>query len=203
MVWKGEKIFLNVLCDQLGKSYHKVLANINRGMDVWNALYDVPTSHFYSIEVPSSKVTGYWFQAPKYLIDEMSYERKSVMDRFNEGKTYEEILAYDSLDHLRQTVCGVTGTVVELCAHFGLTLSNVQTRMGKGMTLEEALTTKPLRVKKIKIDGVADTPKNWYQKFGIEYRKAKSYKDRTKCSFEEVLTYFGVDLSDKVITYGD
>lgn len=170
---------------------------------IWNALYDVPINHFYSIEVPSSKVTGYWFQAPKYLIDEMPYERKSVMDRFNEGKTYEEILAYDSLDHLRQTVCGVTGTVVELCAHFGLTLSNVQTRMGKGMTLEEALTTKPLRIKKVKIDGVADTPKNWYQKFGIEYKRIKHYRDKTKASFEEALTHFGVDISDMVITYGD
>lgn len=34
---------------------------------------------------------------------------------------------------------GVTGFLDELCKHFGKTRSNVDTRMCKGMTLEEAL----------------------------------------------------------------
>lgn len=120
-----------------------------------------------------------------------------------EGKNLDEILAYDGKDYLRQTVRGFTGTITELCEYFGKTESSVSTRRGKGMSLEEALLSPPERVKKVTIDGVTGSPKYWYEYFGLDYKKTKRKKDFLKCSFEEILEYFNINLTGKSIKYTD
>lgn len=201
--WNGQEVFLLDLCKSKNRDYDVVRENISKGWDVWNSLYCVPVIYPYSVEIPSSKVTGYWFKCPKYLIEEMPYGRKSIMSMVDEGATYEEILAYDSLDHYRQTISGVTGTIDELCVAFGKTFSSVHSRMQRGMTLEQALTEDIKRVKKVKINGVARSPKHWFEYFKLDYRKVKRYRDKTKCSFEEALKTFGIDTSGMMIEYGD
>ncbi len=54
---------------------------------------------------------------------------------------------------------------------------------------------------KVTINGIAKDPKSWYEHFELDYKKVKSYKDRTKCTFEEALIHFGLDISDLEITY--
>lgn len=201
--WKGEEVYLNQLCHDLGCDYVATKSRLGRGWDVWSALYNCPEYHHNSFEIPSKSVTGYWIPDQKYLNKEYHYGYKSLVRLIRQGMFYEDILNYDSLDHLRQTVQGVTGTLEELCTHFGKTYSSVQTRLKKGFSLEKALTTPPERIKKVKINGVPNTPKYWYGYFGLDYKKTKKYKDARKLSFEETLEAFGVDVNSLVISYGD
>lgn len=97
----------------------------------------------------------------------------------------------------------MTGTIEELCKHFNKTVSNVTTRTGKGMSLKDALLSPPERIKKVTINGVSGSPKYWYEHYGLVYKTVKHKKDTLKCSFEDILKYFGVDLTDKVISYTD
>lgn len=206
--WNGATLYLLDLCKSLSKDYDSVRNRLSQGWEIWNAVYDIRPDWSLSFEVLDSKVldskgVGHWYQN-----NEM-FERThpSVIGLWKtlhrDGKTLDEILAYDGKDHFRQTVEGVTGTIEELCKHFNKTVSNVTTRTGKGMSLRDALLSPPERVKKVTIDGVAGSPKYWYEAFGLDYKKTKAKKDTLKCSFEDILKYFGVDLTDKVISYTD
>jgi hypothetical protein len=201
--WESETVYLIDLCRALEKDYESVLTRLTQGWDIWNAIYDIRPSWYYSFEVMDSKGVGHWYRDNEMF--ETSHPNViGVYKRLlSEGYTLENILAYDGKDHLRQTVQGVTGLLTELCKHFGKTESSVQTRMGKGMSLEEALTSPPERIKKVTIDGVAGSPKYWYEYFGLDYKKVKAKKDRLKCSFEDILKHFDVDLSGKSISYTD
>lgn len=201
--WGNEQVFLTVLCKDLGKDFFYVRQRLKDGWSIWNAVYDIPHSHSYSFEIMDSKGVGHWYQNN----DMFEKAHPSVLCLWKtlhrDGKTLDEILAYDGKDHLRQTVEGVTGTIEELCKHFNKTVSNVTTRTGKGMSLKDALLSPPERVKKVTIDGVSGSPKYWYEHYGLVYQTVKRKKDTLKCSFEDILKYFGVDISGKVISYTD
>lgn len=203
VVWNSKEVFLTILCKELGKDFFYVRQRIKDGWPVWNAVYDIPESHSHSFEVIDSKGVGHWYQ------NNHMFERThpAVIGLWKtlhrDGKTLDEILAYDGKDHLRQTIEGVTGTIEELCKHFNKTMSNVTTRISKGMSLRDALLSPPERVKKVTIDGVSGSPKYWYEYFGLDYKTVKRKKDTLKCSFEDILKYYNVDLSDRTICYTD
>lgn len=201
--WKGETVYLLDLCNKLEKDYEAVKTRLSQGWDVWNAICDVRPEWSLSFDVLDSKGVGHWYQ--NNVMFETTHPSVIGIWKtlYKDGKTLDEILAYDGKDYLRQTVKGITGTLDELCRHFNKTRSNVDTRMCKGMTLEQALLSPPERVKKVTIDGVSGSPKYWYEQFGLVYKTVKSKKDTLKCSFEDILKHFGVDLSDKVISYTD
>lgn len=73
----------------------------------------------------------------------------------------------------------------------------------QGYDTRRGFTLPPERIKKVTIDGVSGSPKYWYESFGLDYKTVKHKKDRLKCSFEDILKFFGVDLSGKVISYTD
>lgn len=200
--WLGQTVNLNKLCESLAVDYESVCYRLQNGWPIWNAIYNVPEKHFYSLEVPSCKVSGYWYSAPKYFIEEMSCERKSVMRLLKEGKTYEDIKSYDGKEHLRITVQGITGTIEELCNHFGVEPSMVETRRTRyGMTLEEALTQSKKKVKVVYLDGERMFTKTMYEHFGINPKRASSIRSRDVLSIHETLDYFGVDISKIDLKY--
>lgn len=200
--WLGETVNLSDLCESLAVNYEGVYYRLQAGWSVWNAIYNVPEKYFYSLEVPSSVVTGYWYPAPKYFIDEMPYERKSVMRLLKEGKTYEEIKAYDGKDHLRITIQGITGTMQELCKHFGVEPNMVETRCKKyGMSLEEALTQPKKKVKVVYLNGERMFTKAMYEHFNIDPKRASAVRSRDGLSIYETLEYFGVDISKIDLKY--
>lgn len=203
VVWEGEEVLLNELCNRLNSDYHLVRDRLTNGWDIWNAVYGIRSDWAVSFEVYDSKGVGHWYKNGE-VFERHHPSCIGVWRRLkDEGKLLEEILAYDGMDHRRQTVAGVTGLIDELCKHFNKTRSNVDTRMCKGMTLEQALLSPPERVKKVTIDGVSGSPKYWYEHYGLVYKTVKRKKDTLKCSFEYILKHFGVDLSGKVISYTD
>lgn len=200
--WEGETVYLTDLCNRLEKDYDSVRSRLSQDWPLWNAINNIPEKHHYSFEL-KGKLVDHWFPTKQYLSDLHSINVDSLRWCMERNYTFEQIIAYDGKDHLRQTVQGVTGLVGELCKHFGKTESSVTTRMGKGMTLEEALLSPPERIKKVTIDGVSGSPKYWYEYFGLDYKTTKRKKDSLKCSFEDILKHFNVDLSGKSISYTD
>ena len=202
--WEGKQTYLLDLCNRFGADYDVVKDRMGRGWELWNSIYSIPpnTSYVFSQEV-RSRVYGlsYWFPS-KRAIEDVIGDGGSLVDKFlSDGYTLEDMIEYDPLDRHRQTIKGVTGTIFELCKHFGVTESALDTRRRKGMSLEEALTMQPLRIKYAVIDGTKKTLKGWYEHFGLEYSKAKAYKDKTQCQFNEELTNFGIDISNLKIYY--
>jgi hypothetical protein len=203
IVWNGVEVYLTELCTTLNKPYDVVSARLSQGWDVWNAVNDIRPSWCYSFEVIDSKGVGHWYRDNEMFETQHPSCLGTWRRLKDEGKTLDEILAYDGKDHLRQTIEGINGTLTELCKHFNKTLSNVQTRVEKGMSLRDALLSPPERVKKVTINGISGSPKYWYGEFGLDYKTVKHKKDKLKCSFEDILKYFGIDLTDKVISYTD
>lgn len=201
--WEGETIYLIDLCNSLGKDYDLVKTRLSQSWDIWNAVYDIKPNWAYAFEVMDSKGVGYWYRDNEMF--ETNHPKVLGVYRrlIAEGYTLDNILSYDGKDYLRQTIEGITGTLSELCKHFNKTLSNVQTRVDKGMSLRDALLSPPERVKKVTIDGVSGSPKYWYEHFGLDYKKTKAKKDKLKCSFEDILKHFDIDLTGKSISYTD
>lgn len=201
--WEGQEVYLNSLCSDFKREYATVKSRLSQGWDVWNAIYDIKPYWTYSFEVLDITGVGHWYRDGEMFENNHPSCKGSWRRLKDEGKTLEEILAYDGLDHLRQTVEGVYGTLSELCKHFNKTLSNVQTRVEKGMSLRDALLSPPERVKKVTINGVSGSPKYWYGHFGLEYKTVKHRKDKLKCSFEDILKHFDIDLTGMSISYTD
>ena len=201
--YEGQEYYLVDICSKYDKVYETVYSRLAQGWSVWNALFCSQGSYPHSFEVLDGKGVGHWYA------NSAMFERthpdclKTYKELLEKGYNLDQILEYDGKDHHRQTVAGVHGTILELCKHFGKTESSVSTRMAKGMSLEEALLSPPQRVKKVTIDGIVGSPKYWYEHFNLDYKTVKRKKDTLKCSFEEILKHFGVDLSNKVISYTD
>lgn len=203
VLWEGKEVYLTELCKRFNRPYEAVSVKLSQGWDIWNSIYDIKPSWYYSFEVTDNKGVGHWYRDCEMFEYHHPHTLNVYKRLISEGYTLENILAYDGKDHLRQTVQGFTGLLSELCQHFGKTQSSVETRMGKGMSLEQALLSPPERIKKVTIDGVAGSPKYWYEYFGLDYKKTKAKKDHMKCSFEDILSHFNVDLSGKSISYTD
>lgn len=201
--WDGKEVYLNALCSDFNRDYTIVRSRLSQGWDIWNAVYDIRPYWPYSFEISDQTGVGHWYRDGE-MFETTHPSCLGTWRRLkDEGKTLEEILAYDGKDHLRQTIEGVSGTIEELCKHFNKTMSNVTTRTGKGMSLRDALLSPPERIKKVTIDGVSGSPKYWYEHYGLVYKTVKRKKDTLKCSFEDILKHFGVDLTDKIISYTD
>lgn len=200
--WKGKEVYLTDICEEYNIDYFTLSNKLKEGWDLWNILYNVPISHPYSFEVLDSKGVGHWYKNNEMF--ELSHP--SCMGVYKtlikEGKTLCEILAYDGKDHLRQTVLGVTGTIKELCAHFEMTESTVLTAMlRKGLTLEQALTTPRQRVKRLGINGVYNSPKYWFESFGINAKRANGWRaNKEGRTFKDTFEYFGIDTSNMEIS---
>lgn len=201
--YDGQEHYLVDLCTKYEKSYELVYSRIASGWSVWSALFCSQGSYLYSFEVLDSKGVGHWYANSAMFEQTHPNCLKTYKELLEKGYNLDQILEYDGKDHHRQTVAGVRGTILELCKHFGKTESSVNTRMTKGMSLEEALLSPPQRVKKVTIDGIVGSPKYWYEHFNLDYKTVKRKKDSLKCSFEDILKHFGVDLSGKVISYTD
>jgi hypothetical protein len=202
--WEGQTVNLNELCTQLGKDYFSVRNRIAAyGWDIWSAVNDLPPASFYrySFEVQSETGVAYWYPTKEYFRLEHGRSTEVLTKLLDEGYNYEGILNYTGLEYLKQTIRGVTGNIKELCAHFGVSEGAVTTNMlRKGMTLEEALFAPRQRVKRLSINGVYNSPKYWYESFGINAKTANQYKSDKKLTFKETFEYFGVDTSEMVIS---
>lgn len=202
--WKGETVNLNDLCNELGKDYFYVRNRIvSCEWDVWSAINDLPPASYYrfSFEVSSKTGVCYWYPSKEYFRIEHGRSTEIITKLLELEYDYEGILEYTGLEYLKQTIRGITGTIKELCAHFEASEGAVTTNiLRKGMTLEEALFTPRQRVKRLSINGVYNSPKYWYESFGINSRTANSWKSRGNRSFKETFEYFGVDTSEMVIS---
>lgn len=198
--WEGKIVSLYTLCKEKENDYQTVSNRICSGRPVWNALYGVQERYYYSIEVSSGNVTGIWFPNMKALCNTVGMHTEGFKKLARSGATYQELLSYDSLDWCRQTVLGFTGTIPELCKHFGFTESCVSARMLKGMTLEQALTTPLKREKFITINGETKSAKVWCEGYGLDAKKVNKYKSKNNLSFREALEAFGVDTSKLVFS---
>lgn len=199
--WRDEEVYLTDLCRQFDRDYKIVSDKLSDGWDLWNAVLDIRPSWVYSFEVLDSKGVGHWYKDSE-MFEAVHPECLGVYKRlFAEGKNLDEVLSYDGKDHLRQTVEGFTGTITELCEHFSVSISALEVNMKrKGMTLEEALLAPRQRVKRLSINGVYNSPKYWYESFGINAKRANGWKSKGDRSFKETFEYFGVDTSDMVIS---
>lgn len=194
--WEGVELYLVDLCNTYNKDYLEVSSRLSQGFPLWNALYDIPYKHTRSLEVPCIIVTGHWFPTKGYLEDYFSMGKTRSLELLSNGATYQDIISYDSLDHHRQEVRGIRGTVKELCEHFNVSYRAVETNMSrKGMTLEQALFAPRQRVKKLSINGVYNTPKYWCEHFNIDPKKFCTWKSKKKRSFKEAFEHFGIDTS--------
>jgi hypothetical protein len=202
VVWNGKTINLNHLCEELGLEYGSVSSILRSGWDIWNAVYNIlPTSSYYfSFEIKGDGV-DHWYPTKDYFRLMHGRSTETLTKLLELDYTLEEVLAYTGLEYLKHTVQGVTGTLTELCAYFEVSESAVQTNMTrKGMSLEEALTSPRQRVKKLSINGVYNSPKYWYENFGINAKRANGYKANNGKTFRETLEHFGIDTSEMIIS---
>lgn len=201
--WEGETINLNTLCGQIGVDYATVKGRVANGWDIWNAVKGIPptSSYYFSFEVSSDTGVSYWYPTKEYFRVEHGRSTETITKLLDAGYNYEGILNYTGLEHHKQTIRGVTGTVQELCNHFEASLGAVQTNMTKkGMTLEEALFTPRQRVKRLSVNGVYNSPKYWFENFDIDPKEANSKKSKHKWNFKETFEHFGVDTSEMIIS---
>lgn len=202
--WEGNTVNLNDLCARLGKDYFAVRNRIvSFEWDIWNAVNNIPPASFhrFSFEVQSDTGVAYWYPTKEYFRLEHGRATETITKLLDEGYNYEGILKYTGIEHFKQTIRGVTGTIQELCNHFEASIGAVGTNMTKkGMTLEEALLTPRQRVKRLSINGVYNSPKYWYERFDINPKEAGSKKSKNKWSFKETFQHFGIDTSEMVIS---
>ena len=200
VVWEGEEVYLTDLCSNYNRKYITVSNRLNRGWDIWHALCDINIEYIKQtcFEVEGVGNVTHWFPSKEYFA---RMHKESLCGYLDTGLLYEDILKVDGKDHLRQTVRGVTGTIKELCEYFeaseGAVLTNMQK---KGMSLEEAVFAPRQRVKRLSINGTYNSPKYWYESFGINAKSANSKKSKNDWTFKETLHHFGVDTSEMVIS---
>jgi len=197
--WEGKEVYLNTLCSDLDRDYLSVKSRLSQGWNIWNSVYNInPNSSPYSFEIIGKNSVNHWFPSRSHF---SAVHSDSLLKYVDEGLLYEDVLAKDGKDYLRQTVRGVYGTIKELCTHFEASEGAVLTNMGrKGMTLEEALFAPRQRVKRLSINGVYNSPKYWYESFGINAKTANKYKSGNKLTFKETFEHYGVDTSEMIIS---
>ena len=201
VVWNDDEVYLTDLCNEYSRDYSLVSGRLSQGWDLWNAVLNIPVSHPHSFEISDSKGVGHWYKNNEMFETKHPTCFGVYKELMKEGRNLCEILSYDGKEHLRQTVLGVTGTIRELCKHFEVSEGAVLTNMNrKGMTPEEALTSPRQRVKRLSINGVYNSPKYWYESFGINAKTANKRKSEFRLSFKQTFEHFGVDTSDMVIT---
>lgn len=204
VVWNGEEVYITDLCNKYGKDREAVIQRLGRGWDVWNALFNCPEKHPFSIEVVSKTDVYYWIPSRKYLQGITGFGEECLITAMSRGECYEDWISYDPLNQYRKTVLGVTGTLPELCKHFSIEMNTVESRIKRyGMSLEEALTKPRDKIKKVFLNGVAMTTKAMYESLGLNQKTVNSWrsKQKVKPTIEETLVRFGVDVSEIDLKY--
>lgn len=200
--WEGVEVYLVDLCERYNKDYFDVNGRLRKGWDIWNAIYNISPEQPYSLEVPCELVTGHWFPSKKYLNGYFGNFGDKITDMAVEGYTYQQLKAYDKLDHLRKTVLGVTGTVAEICNHFGLDECTVTSRMRrKGISFEDALTPEKERIKYVELNGERMTTKRLWEHFGLNAKACNNKRVKSGLSIEDTLKQCGIDLEGICIKY--
>lgn len=203
--YKGEQVFLKTLCDEKGYDYQQSSRRLNQGWSDWNVAYNI-NPNLSGKQFISGSV-NLWFP------DEISAQDYfcvglGTLERLTDvGYDFANIASYDKFegrrDMYRQEVLGVRGTIAELAEHFGKTLSCVQARLNKGMSLEEALTAPIGKLKYVTINGDRKTLKAWYAYFNLLDGKVRKWRDNNKgMTFTQTLENFGVDISNLKILEG-
>lgn len=203
--WENETVYLADLCEEFNKDYIDVNDRLKKDWSIWNALYNVCPEYPFSLEVPCELVTGHWFPTKKYLGEYYQNQGDNIFELLANGGTHQELKSYDRFDHLRQTVLGVTGTIKELCKHFGVSEGCVGTRVTrKGWTLERALTTPQERIRRWSIDGETKSIKEWCEHYELDPKIVNGWKSRlSDRTFKDALLHYGVDCKDKEFLPGD
>lgn len=200
VLWNDEDVYLTDLCFKYGKKYLTVSNRLNRGWNILHSICDINIEHINQtcFEVQGKGGVVHWFPSKEYFA---RMHKESLCGYLDSGLLYEDILKVDGKDHLRQTVRGITGTIKELCNHFEASEGAVLTNMlRKDMSLEEALFAPRQRVKRLSINGVYNSPKYWYESFGINAKAANKYKSEKKLTFKQALQHFGIDTSEMIIS---
>lgn len=200
--WKGQKVFLFDLCKRYDKDYFKVSARLKQGWDIWNALFEVPHEQPHQFEVPSKTGVTVWYRSKTQLAEELGVLTSTVNSRLETCTYLEDLVSYDLVDKYRQTIEGFTGTIPELCKHFGVEQSMVESRRTRqGMSLEEALLSGKQRIKVVYLNGERMTTKCMYEALGVNAKKASRVRSRNGFTIEETLEHFGVNLSGVSLIY--
>lgn len=198
VVWDGEEFYLVDLCIKYSVDYETIRCRLGQGWDLWNAIYNISSNNPNSFEVQGNLSVGHWFPSKTYF---SILHSNSLLKYVDEGLKYEDILSKDGKDYLRQTVRGVYGTIKELCEYFETSEGAVNTNIiKKGMTLEEALFAPRQRVKRMSVNGVYNSPKYWYESFGINAKRANGWKSTNNKTFKETFEHYGVDTSEMIIS---
>jgi hypothetical protein len=200
--WKGEQVYFTDLCKQYGVNPSDVSCRLRNGYPVWNAVFNVPETQPNSIEVGGTLGISYWFPSRKYLSCETGKSVGVVREFIANGYTLEQMIRHDSLDHYRQEILGVFGTVVELCKHFNVSEDTVAARMYKqGMSLEEALTCPLQRIRWVVLNGNKMSVKSMYESFGLNAKKLNSWRSTNNASIEDSLQAYGISLDGISLSY--
>lgn len=200
VLWYGQEVYLTDLCSKYNRKYLTVSNRLNRGWSVWHAVADINIEYIKQtcFEVEGKDSLVHWFPSKEYFA---RMHKQSLWSYLDKGFLYEDLLKIDGKEHLRQTVRGITGTIKELCEYFEASEGAVLTNMlRKEMSLEEALFAPRQRVKRLSINGVYNSPKYWYESFGINAKTANSWKSKGDRTFKETLHHFGVDTSEMIIS---
>lgn len=201
--WEGEDVYLLDLCQTFNIDYYKALGELRSGRDIWNVIKGVPSVYRHSVELECANGVSMWFKSRQALSYYTGCPITIVHEKLRGGvKQLEEFQTYDPHERIRKTVQGVSGTIEELCNHFGLSKACVDSRMTRqGMSLEKALTTPRQRLKYINVDGETMTVKDLCGRLGVDNKLVNAYKNRVGCSLEDALVKYGADISNIELEY--
>lgn len=204
--YKGEEVYLSDLCEEKGKDLALVRDRMQRGWDAWEAIHSIPPINSYPnqliIDYDKTGNVGMWFKSREDLRKYLGVSRELLGKRLMGLSCIEDMLDYDIRDVYRTEAHGVFGTRQEICSHFGLTLSAVETSMKRnGISFEDALLLPRQRVKRVFLNGEAMTTKDMWEYFGVNPKTASNYRSRNKVSFEETLQHYGVNTDGIEITF--
>lgn len=200
VLYREEEHYLVDLSNSLGINYTTLRDKVVDGILSWNSVRNVPESHPSSFEITENGVM-YWYPSKGYFASVHGKGVGHVSLGLECSMSTEEILLIDGKDYLRQTVKGITGTIKELCDHFGVSESAVSSNMTKNkVSLEDALFTPRQRVKSLSINGVYKSPKDWSEHFGLTPKNVNGWKSKNNKTFREALEFYGVDTSGMIFS---
>jgi len=197
--WKGRTVNLYELLKSMGRQeqYTDIRGKANSEWELFCALYNISNINTQTFEMFDDKRgVFYWFKNLDALCEHTGKSECVVRRLLKEGYSLNQIENYAEGDHRRITVLGITGTIKELCKHFQVSQGAVSTRTSRmGWSLEKALTTPQIRIKRYSINGEVQSVKYWLESFGIDSKVFNKKKSVKNWSFEQTLQHYGVDTS--------
>lgn len=197
--WEGEEVIFATLCREKGVDYGAASGRLSVGWDSWGAMFNCPpiSNYKHSVEFKSDSGVNIWCKSRSAAMEHFKASYDVIERAIEGGWSVDELLTYDYLDTIRQTVLGYTGTITEIAKHFGMTKAMLQTRVSRqGLTLEEAVTMPPQRIKYVLLHGERITLKDLLAKYGVGSREFQKTKANKKLTVVECLEHYGVDLTN-------